>query len=153
MTATLAPIEFLSFRDLRKAESNSVLRAEATLSEQRPAWLDAVARKCASFVDLENNWDSYGGRPVHESVAQATSELLLKLARASSPAPTVVPTARGGIQLEWHTASVELEIDIASPGRLSAIFENRATGEEWEREFQSDLSQLVNAIGQLPAAR
>src|SRR5215471_6062282 len=106
MTATLAPIEFLSFRDLRKAESNSVLRAEATLSEQRPAWLDAVARKCASFVDLENNWDSYGGRPVHESVAQATSELLLKLARASSPAPTVVPTARGGIQLEWHTASV-----------------------------------------------
>jgi hypothetical protein len=153
MTATLAPIEFLSFRDLRKAESNSVLRAEATLSEPRPAWLDAVARKCASFVDLENNWDSYGGRPVHESVAQATSELLLRLARASSPAPTVVPTARGGIQLEWHTPSVELEIDIASPGRLSAIFENRETGEEWEREFQSDLSQLVNAIAQLPAAR
>ena len=153
MTATLAPIEFLSFRDLRKTESSSVLRPEATLSEQRPAWLDLVARKCASFVDLEGDWDSYGGRPVHESVAQATSDLLLKLARASSPAPIVVPTSRGGIQLEWHTPSVDLEIAVASAGRLSAAFENKATGEEWERDFQSDLSQLVDAIGQLPAVR
>lgn len=153
MTATLAPIEFLSFRDRRKAESNSVIRADATLSEQRPAWLDVVARTCASFVDLESNWDSYGGRPVHESVARATSDLLQRLARASSPAPTVVPTARGGIQLEWHTPSVDLEIAIASAGRLSAVFENKTTGEEWERDFQSDLSDLVSAIGQLPAAR
>lgn len=153
MTATLAPIEFLSFRDLRKTETTSVLRPEATLSEQRPAWLDLVARKCASFVDLESNWDSYGGRPVHETVAQATSELLLKLTRASSPAPSVVPTARGGIQLEWHTPSVDLEIAVASAGRLSAVFENKMTGEEWERDFQSDLTQLVDAIGQLPTAR
>lgn len=153
MTATLAPIEFLSFRDLRKAESHSVIRAEATLSEQRPAWLDAVARTCASFVDLESNWDSYGGRPVHESVAQATSDLLLKLARASSPAPTVVPTARGGIQLEWHTPSIDLEIAVASASRLSAAFENKTTGEEWERDFHSDLSDLVSAIGQLSAVR
>jgi hypothetical protein len=153
MTATLAPIEFLSFRDRRKAESSSVVQAEATLSEQRPAWLEVVARTCASFVKLEPNWDSYGGRPVHESVAQAASDLLLQLSRASSPAPIAVPTARGGIQLEWHTPAVDLEIDIASAGRVSAVFENKTTGEEWERSFQSDLSQLVSAISQLPAAR
>ena len=153
MTATLDPIEFLSFRNLRKAEATSVIRADATLSEQRPTWLDAVTRKCASFVELERDWDSYGGLPVHQSVAQATSDLLLRLARPSSPAPTVVPTSRGGIQIEWHTPSVELEIAIASPGRMSAVFENRATGEEWEHDFQSDLGKLVEAIGQLPAAR
>lgn len=153
MTASIAPIELLSFRGLRKTESSSVIRAEATLTQQRPAWLDAVARKCASFVELEDNWDSYGGRPVHESVAQAASDLLFQLVRPSAPAPTAVPTSRGGIQFEWHTPAVDLEIDLASPGRLSAVFENRTTGEEWEHQFQSDLTLLVKAIGQLSEAR
>jgi hypothetical protein len=55
MTASLAPVGLLSFRGLRKNESSSVIRTEATLSDQIPAWFDAVARKCASLVELESN--------------------------------------------------------------------------------------------------
>jgi hypothetical protein len=150
MTAGFASIGLLSFSGLRRAESNSVIRADATLTDQRPPWFEALARRFDSFVDLEMNWDSYGGLPVHESVAQAARDLILRIVPLSAPAPIAVPTSRGGIQFEWHTRDVELEIEVASPGRLSAVFENRMTGEEWERQFESDLSPLVEAIGQLP---
>jgi hypothetical protein len=96
---------------------------------------------------------SYGGVPVQPSAVKATSAILFAYARPSSPPPTVVPTTRGGIQIEWHTPSVELETSVAPPSCISALFENRATGEEWERDFRSDLSELAKAIGQLPDAR
>jgi hypothetical protein len=153
MTASIAPVALFSFRSIRKAESSSVIRPESTLTGQIPAWFDAVARKCVSFVELENNWDSYGGRPVHESIAQAAANLIVQLVRASVPEPTVVPTSGGGIQLEWHTTTVDLEIELASAGRISAVFEDRTTGREWEHEFQSDLSLLVEAVGQLSESR
>lgn len=153
MTASLAPIGLLSFRSLGKMPSSTVIRNEATLTEQVPPWFDAVVRTCAAFVELERDWDSYGARPVHESIARAAGDLLLQLVRPSVPAPTVVPTPSGGIQLEWHTPSVDLEIELASAGRLSAIFEDRSTGQEWERQFESDLGLLVSAVGRLSETR
>ena len=153
MTASLAPVGLLSFRGPEKTASSSIVRPDATLTERAPTWFDAVARKCFSFVELENNWDSYGGRPVHESVAQAAADLLSRLARPFTAEPTVVPTSGGGIQIEWRTSKVDLEIEFASAGRISALFENRATGQTWEEEFESDLGLLVEAVGQLTASR
>ena len=152
MTASLAPEGLLSFRGFRRMGGSSVIQPEATITEQAPSWLDA-ARECASLVELERDWDSYGGRPVHQSIAQAATNLILQLGRPGVPSPTVVPTARGGIQLEWHTSKVDLEIEVISPGRLSALFEDHENGQQWEREFDSDLTLLVKAVDRLAEAR
>jgi hypothetical protein len=49
--------------------------------------------------------------------------------------------------------NVDLEIELASAGRISALFENRTTGQGWEHEFESDLRLLVEAVDQLPESR
>jgi hypothetical protein len=149
VTATLADEGLMSNQKLQKGSRSSVMRSEATISILVPGWFDGVDRKLMSFVNLEPNWNSYGARPVHESVARAASDLLRQLVRRTAPEPSVVPTSGGGVQFEWHTRNHDLEIELPSPGRLLAVFEDRASGEEWEREFSSDLGPLVTAISKI----
>jgi hypothetical protein len=153
VTATLADEGLMSNLKLRKGPPSSVMRSEATISVLVPPWFAELDRELMSLVNLEANWNSYGARPVHESTVRAASDLLRQLIRPSVPGPAVVPTSGGGIQFEWHTDDIDLEIELASAGRLSAAFEDRASGEEWERDFSSDLGQLVAAINKLNPSR
>jgi len=149
VTATLADEGLMSNLKLHRGPPSSVMLSEATISVLVPRWFEGVERKLMSFVNLEANWNSYGARPVHESVARAASDLLRQLVRPSATEPAVVPTSGGGVQIEWHTRSLDLEIELASVGRLSAAFEDRASGEEWEQEFSTDLGLLVKAINKI----
>jgi hypothetical protein len=66
-----------------------------------------------------------------------------------SPAPSVVPTSRGGVQLEWHTPLGELEISVNAAGSVSGFFEDVA-GDEWEFEQEEpDLNRLASILGRL----
>ena len=61
--------------------------------------------------------------------------------------PAVVPTADGGVQLEWHTAKFEIEIDVTSPREVDVYLRNMSTGEGAEFLDLKDLRALA------PAAR
>ena len=71
---------------------------------------------------LENNWDSYGGKPITQ-FALAEAQLLLKaLSGIQAVDPSVVPCSNGGIQLEWHRNGYDLEIEISPEGEVSEMF-------------------------------
>ncbi len=59
--------------------------------------------------------------------------------------PFVVPTSGGGIQFEWHTRGIDLEVEVVQPGRIVALFADSRTGEEWEEETK-DFSLLREAL-------
>jgi len=74
--------------------------------------LDAVTRRINELLELDSNWDSYGAARVNPIVAEQAVFLISALLDTGVPEPTIVPTVKGGLQLEWHTGGVDLEIEL-----------------------------------------
>ena len=79
---------------------------------------------CAAIAwlrTLRPGWNSLGGVPISEAAIH-TAEVI------SSHDPAIVPRSNGGVQLEWHTDGLDLEVVIAPDGRLEADVGGRASG-------------------------
>ena len=114
-----------------------------------PSWLAPTGQALVDLLDLASDWDSYGAWAVEPSHVCAAFQVLLLTMRHDTPAPAVVPTNRGHVQLEWHVGGIDLEIETLSMQRLLVSFEDASSGDEWEGEVVSDLTPLVEYIGQL----
>src|SRR5262249_9754403 len=64
-------------------------------------WVEPTIKTLGRLLTLPAGWDSYGGRPIELPLVWAAWHLLTVVLRDESPAPAVVPTNRGGVQLEW----------------------------------------------------
>lgn len=58
------------------------------------------------------------------------------------PAPDPVPTAKGGIQVEWHASPISLEIEVLRDGLFDCYGVDRSTGEEFELNGTVNLSRM-----------
>lgn len=114
-----------------------------------PVWAEPTFRRFGELLELAPNWDSYGACPINPDHAQAAIELLMLVMQDDTPAPTVVPTNRGGVQLEWHTCGIDLEIETLSPHRFLVAFEDAITGDESEWELTSDMTRVVEYMARL----
>src|SRR5437870_3472186 len=94
----------------------------------QPEWLVKTDRALQELLALPQNWNSYGARAIQPDVVRAASDLLRNVAQNDTPPPAVVPTVHGGVQLEWHTRGVVLEIEIESPEQWHVSFEDSADG-------------------------
>jgi hypothetical protein len=119
------------------------------MQEKPPAWVEPTLRSLDRLLHLPPNWDSYGGRSIAHSSVWATLQLLTKILTDDTPVPAVVPTGRGGVKIEWHRNGVDLEIEILSPHRYLAAFEDAKTGESWERELTEDFRLLAPVVARL----
>jgi hypothetical protein len=107
--------------------------------------LDAIGQ----LLNLPQNWDSYGARSIDPSCVGAALNLMLGVLRHDTPPPSVVPTSQGGVQLEWHTRGIDLEIEFVTPSRLRGYFEDRTSGASWEADLTFDLSRMAEALSTL----
>ena len=80
--------------------------------------IDAPIARINAFERLPLNWDSYGAVPVTGIATRSARLLLIALATDASLGVTAIPffvgpLANGGVQLEWHTntSAVEVEVD------------------------------------------
>ena len=127
-------------------ESNSTSVDEGGL----PPWLEPAIDELKALVQLPNDWNSYGARPVARWAAEETLIVLLETMDSATPQPIVVPTNRGGVQLEWHTEGIDLEIEILGSGQYSVLFEDRQSGDEWEQELaRPHLEPIRAALAEL----
>jgi hypothetical protein len=81
---------------------------------ERPprAWLGPVLDELQELLSLPEDWDSYGSARIDAHIARYVGRLLGVLARAETARPALVPTSAGGVQLEWHTRALELQLEI-----------------------------------------
>jgi hypothetical protein len=116
-----------------------------------PAWLETTSSSLCDLLALPANWDSYGAPPIQAQSVIASIDLLRAIMRGNTPAPAVVPTSKGYVQLEWHCGGIDLEIEVRSLGRYLAFFKSAETGECWQRDIAWDLNPLIDCISEFSA--
>lgn len=109
-------------------------------------WIVPLLRKVCELGSLPMNWNSYGARPIHPEVAVEAVTFLLNYLSADDPFPSVVPTARGGILLEWHEGGIDLEVDIRSPSWIHVAFESGDMEEEFDRADFELVEEKLNCL-------
>jgi hypothetical protein len=102
---------------------------------QEPAWFGPTLRSLQELLQLPENWNSYGARPIVPEWAASALKLLVKMAPADTPVPIVVPTTRGGVLLEWHMRAIDLEIETLAEGQFHVFYEDDREGREWEGDL------------------
>lgn len=148
------PRQYGPFTDITSVAQVAVIpfgQHALVLQQPLPSWSHGLLWKISELGDLETGWDSYGARPVDPECAAAAVDFLLDLLDSSTPQPSIVPTSRGGIQLEWHRLGADLEIEIESPARFHVFFEDERTGEETEVTLTDNLLPLMPLLDRLSA--
>lgn len=91
---------------------NTTHRAHVAADYMRRVRLAYAALR---LTRLPRDWDTYGAERITWRAAAWGAWLALTM----RPAPgCIVPTNRGGVQLEWHTAGVDFELELDRCGRL-----------------------------------
>ena len=117
--------------------------AAPVLSQPRPKWIEPTVARMEALAQLTADWDSYGSSPVRTSRIQQAYSLLQSIMDDRTPAPDLVPTANGSIQIEWHTLGIELEIHLLSDADLDVYFEDlQGVEEPLDDVLSYDLTRL-----------
>lgn len=85
------------------------------------AWaqLDVLSR-------LNRGWNGHGA-PTPSPIAINTAKRVVQLLAASTPlSARVVPTNRGGVQLEWHAGGLDIEVEVDRRGSATVAVEDSA---------------------------
>lgn len=110
-----------------------------------PPWFQPTVQSLVHLLTLSPSCDAFKARRVEPACVVTAIQTALEVMNDETPAPAVVPTSCGGIQLEWHIRGIDLEIEIRSPSRVLARCEDQETGESWE-ERVFDFSRLRRAL-------
>lgn len=114
-----------------------------------PSWVAPTVDALGRLLSMPQGWDSYDARQVDPTCVVSAIDIALTIMHDRTPSPAVVPTSSGGIQLEWHTRGIDLEIEIRSPSRISASFEDQRTHTAWDSEQLVDFGSLRNALREM----
>jgi hypothetical protein len=111
------------------------------------AQLKEPTKRLQALRLLEFGWDSYGGAPPSvQAIAQAHGLLLEVGARFGGGryvdiAPDVVAASPdGGVQLEWCSAGLDVEVAVGPDGALRYLLVDRRAGEPAYHE-RADVSR------------
>lgn len=152
VSTTLEDGDTLSGREsfvIIKADPEHIHTFTVKAAGEEPAWLVPTLQSLGEMLALPDNWDSYGAPRIGLSSIVSAIELLSITMRPETPAPLVVPTTRGGLQLEWHTRGIDLEVEVESPNRIFARYEDHNRGVTWEDEMTFNLKALAECIAAL----
>src|SRR5579864_440919 len=80
-----------------------------------------AVQKMIELLELPTGWNSYSASQIKKENVNFAVGLLAQVMRADTPTPQVIPMVGGGVQLEWHTRGINLEISIYSPAEVNFI--------------------------------
>lgn len=146
--------EFLGFADRAPLAALSVVARQGLDGEIR-AIVDVLgieaalptewADRIAELASLRKGWlDPDSDSPSRETL-DVTEEFLLACVDEGLPRPSIYPSADGGVQLEWRTDSVSVELDILNSGTAHAYAFDIAGNDDHELvQTEIDSDALLN---------
>jgi hypothetical protein len=118
--------------------------SRVTLSEPEVTWAEAVRDRLNHICALPVGWDGYRGRPTRFDVAEFAVQLLRRVCKPHTATPAIVPLPSGGLQIEWHTGNVTIELIIRAPYRVEAwVSDPLAQGDGIELLLSTDFTVIV----------
>lgn len=120
--------------------------AHLEFENQPPSWLLPLILKVCELGNLAADWNSYGAKPVDVETAASSIMLLASVLTDRDPVPSVVPTSRGGVMLEWHIGGVDLEIDVRSPSLVHVAMNADGHEEEFENTDLELVQEKLNFL-------
>lgn len=98
------------------------------------AWIREFRRSLAPLLELRAGWDGPRSKPLDTSLIYYVEHVLSHcLTGVANPKlPFVVPTAAGGLQIEWHQPTLDLEAMFAPDGQITALVEDHTNNQEFE---------------------
>jgi len=112
---------------------------------QLPAWFDALAQGFVDLLTLPPDWDSYGAGPIDPVLVNTGMNFINGLLGPASPAPRVVPLSSGGLQMDWHRGSVDLEV-VFDRGEVPFFYYRNRTNNEESDHALPENAHLLKAI-------
>lgn len=103
-----------------------------------------------ALLQLPEGWDSYGAPRISGEAVSISWTLIRQLLWANFPLPRIVPTADGGVQLEWYGNNVDVQIEVMPSHDVSLFYRDLGTGESWEGtlgEEPKPLGDLIHRAG------
>jgi hypothetical protein len=95
--------------------SGAPARAAPIRMPLRSGWQAQVEAKLAKLTLLQRGWDGYDAAPPSVLVTAFAMSVLNSVMKPATPAPSIVPTHGGGVQLEWHVGGLDVELMIYRP--------------------------------------
>lgn len=110
------------------------------------AWATPAVETLKQLLELPPNWDSYGTKSIEPELASEAMRLLTEIMSVGCvPLPAFVPTAEGGIQLDWAKRDMVLEIELSPHGAPYLYFRD-ATGKEVSGDLYAHDACLNEAL-------
>jgi hypothetical protein len=76
-----------------------------------PAWAEPAIQVFYELLALGPGWDSYAGVGLSTASARSALAYLADVMQDNTPLPSFVPKSNGGVQLEWHFAGGDVEVE------------------------------------------
>ncbi len=112
-------------------QENEVIVSFKTTSEIKSAkWLNQTIVEIVRLMWLPRDWNSDNPRQIEPKSIEKILAVLLTILDSDSTPPAVVPTTRGGVQVEWHQNGIDLEIEAFNSSKLEYYF----SGSKGEQE-------------------
>ncbi len=123
-----------------------------------PRWFIPATERLTNLSKLQENWDSYGASAINAQAITQAIQVMTEVMTNDTPMPAIVPTTRGGIQLEWHLGGIDMEVEVTGGRTLSVLYEDATQQEPWEDELvfipglvPRRLTECVQAISERAA--
>jgi hypothetical protein len=130
----------------RRAQYPNFFKSFDVPPERR--WQIEVQARLLKYVQMQKGWDSYRAPPIGWDTGLFALFVLNDVMRTRTPIPQVIPSAVGGVQLEWHEKGVDLELHITAPYQCELWFQDHRDphGVPISVELTDNFSALLKPI-------
>lgn len=118
------PVDTISYPEVRVSvrENNIVVSLNAASEITSAKWIKQTVLELAQLLWLPKDWNSDNPEKISPGAIEKILAILLSILDPDSSPPKVVPTSRGGVQVEWHQNGIDLEIEAFNSNKLEYFF-------------------------------
>lgn len=145
-----APVVDFGWNGLREALRPRRVAALIEPVAYDEPWRASTDDRLERLSRYERGWDGYASEPPKRTVIAFARSVLNSVMAPNTPAPTIVPMGGGGLQLEWHTGGLDVELAIYRPreAELSVEFADGRDPIE-EQPLASSFDRLSEVLEEL----
>lgn len=119
------------------------------VSEPPHAWRQAVIDRLDELCKLEVGWDGYRGLPISFANVNFAASVLGSACPLDAPAPQIVPGPNGDLQIEWHSATTDIELHVCGPYDVQAWRKTQSIPGGEELHLTNDFTIVASWIAEL----